>query len=820
MMRCLAVLAVLALAAFASPALAQPPETTFWALTDRGREYHIESPNRMPTTDVVASPYVEFQRVGGLVASGGMVAEAAKYNTVGSGDTYIISDWGEGVTHGVPNGAPLAGELRMSPVPHLWLRTPQPISGTTLWPAGISNVEVMAGPLAHTVQNHSVHGTYHKFAGSGRALVWLDRAYDFHAVNMVCVGCAADTPAVVGDIPDAGGVPLSGKWGTGRLLLGNGLRQAAASACTVDGVGHAGCGLYPPAPPARDWPKDPRPALPGLLAHSPYPNRHGAVLNVTTYDTASCPGASHDNTELNALNGTLFRLVSRGCVMENYGYEWWDGAVRMQNTLPLRAGLNVWESSGGHPAIILDMRGGEILLQARAAGAKHHAERAFFDALSVNADGIDPDAVIILHDSFGHLGAFKKDSLAGIKPYIQTYPQRQAEPGPANLAHGRTPGAGGVGGLLGADCVAGHKYCITTFDSGRLPAISDARGIVYDHRNGVELNRGTDVGNHANVFGAAHFGIPYKASKLNLVQSYAVIPVSGVVSVAELYLTYGFPNGCDRYVDASASPNRWTGTGGPGWLRLAYLEGDYVGGSTLINVPLLEGYGVVCMRMQGSDGFRQFMTEDFFAQGSHASFGGARYVDTHSGLLGPDPDRTGIPVLETDVTLPGSGTKVLDIDLALSGSVALVGVVAGGGGAAGMRDGDRCDWHAIPRDTAPRHTASQSVEMAVRVDIMVPTDGGYGRVAGLDAWDSARLSAPRPPATVGEDCMHISYAEFDFVPEHRTFPVDLGANTKVHITITASVDFGGGAPPQYAGGYPRETIHVETVLDRLTVRVH
>lgn len=809
------ILAVSAASVPAFPALAQTPDTTFWVLTDRGREFPVEPPDRIPTTDVVSSPYVEFQRLGGLVASGGAVAEAAKYNTVWPGPTHIISDWGEGVTRGMPNGAPLAGEMRMSPVPHLHLRTPQPISGTTLWPAGISHADTMAGPLTHTIHNHTTHGTYHKFSGSGRALVWLDAVNDFYAVNMVCTDCQTDTPAVVGDIPDGGTGPLSTKLGTIRLAYGT------AASCMVDGVSHAGCGSYPAAPAGRDWPRDPRPLLPGLVSHDPYPNRHDAVLHVTRYDTAACPGASHANTEMDMLDGTHFRLVSRGCTMQNYDYEWWDGSVRMQNTLPLRPGLNTWERTpGGHPAIILDMRGGEILLQAYAATTKYNAERAFFDTLSVDHTGMDSDAVIILHDAFSHLGAFTIHTLADIKPYVQTYPQRQAEPGPANLAHSRAPGAGGTGGLLGADCIDGYKYCITTFDGDGLPVINNARGVVYDHRNGAELNRGTDVGNHANVFGAMHFGVPYEAAKLNLVQSYAVIPVTGSVSVDELYLTYGFPGGCDRYVDASAVPHRWTGTPSAGWLRLSYLERDYGGDDTLINIPLLPGYGVVCMLTHGSDGFRQFRTDDFFAQGSHASFGGTRYVSTHSGVLGPNPDWTNIPVLDTDVTLPGTGTRVMDLDLDISGSVTLVGVVDGGGGATGVQDRHRCDWHMIPRETPPRHTPSQSVEMTVYVDIWAPVGGTYERVAGLGARDHIPLSAPRPPVTVGEDCMHISYAEFDFDPEYRTIPVTLGSNTPVKISVTTSVDFGGGAAPVYAGRLPSETLHVETVLDRLSVRVH
>ena len=46
------------------------------------------------------------------------------------------------------------------------MRTPQPISGTTLWPAGISHVEIMSGNVIHTNGTHPTHGDYHEFRGS------------------------------------------------------------------------------------------------------------------------------------------------------------------------------------------------------------------------------------------------------------------------------------------------------------------------------------------------------------------------------------------------------------------------------------------------------------------------------------------------------------------------------------------------------------------------------------------------------------------------------------------------------------------------------
>ena len=789
---------------------------TIHGITDRGVIFEIESSSRAPTTDIVSSPYADFQRLGGLVANGGTVYEAGRYNPVGTGDTYIISDWGRGNTVGLPNGAPLKGQMRLDPVPHMYLSVPQPVGGA-YWPGGISHIDMVSGTLTHTMHNHTTYLEYHRFEGSGRAIIWLDVIHGNYSVNMVCVQCQTDTPAVLGNIPVVGGIQISNENGTVSSS------PRFSTSCMVDGILHAGCGTYWTPPHARDWPLDPRPDLPDMLSH--IPNENGPVLHITKYDTISCPGAGHNNTGMVYLDDMYFQMESSGCIMENYDYVWWDGTIALRDTLPLRAGTSEWDRTHTSmvPVIILDMRGGEILIQSYAAPTRADAEAAFHDTFDVDTGTMSPDSIIILHDAFSHLGMFTVSTISGMDDYIMTYPQIPVDHTVSYLAHNRAPGAEGTGGLLGADCTTGYKYCITIFDGAALPVVNNAADAIYDTRNHVVLNRGGIVHNHASVFSNAGTPatVPYKASHLNLIQSYGVIPVIGATRVTDLYLMYGFPSGCDTYVDTTTDPPSWTGGAHPGWLRLTHLEGDYTGANPLIQVPLLPGYDTVCMRMHGSDNFRQFNMDDFFAQGSHASLGGIRYISTDRGpLLTPDPDWFDIHVLDTDVTLPGTGTRVMDLTVDLSGTITITGVVPGGGGATGTQP-NSCDWHTLapPVYDAPRHTPHQRVVMSVSVNVQAPVDGAYQTVGGLSASEISTLSAPRPPVTVGGDCMHVSYAEFDFDPEYRTIPVTLGPNTPVLINIKTSVNFANGAAPVYAGSTPAETMHVETILDKLLVGV-
>ena len=808
----------------APAALAQsPPQPTFWAVTDRGNLFEIEPPDEVPTTDVVSSPYVEFQRIGGLVANGDRVAEAAQYNHVGTGPTYIISNWGDGTTYGIPNGAPLEGPLRLSPAPHLHLRD----LVSAPWPSAIDRVEMIDGSLTHTAHNHTTRGAYHEFTGNGRAILWLDPAASHYALNLACIHCQTDTPAVVGSIPDSGGTPASSSLGTGTLGGGPSI------ACMVDGVNHPGCGLFTTSTITREWPLNPRPQI-GAAPDAPSVPEPEPILHITRHDTVSCPGADHTNTEVERLNHELFRLVSQGCIQQSYEYEWWDGSVRMESALPLRPGLTVWGNAGGHPAVVLNVRGSYLELQAFGAPDRHTAENILDGTFRVDPGPVvGSNSLAILHDAFTHLGAYTRPTLAGMAGHVQTFPQLRPSGSVEMLAHARVPGAGGLGGLLGAACKGSYQYCITVFDGRSLPVVHNAAGVVYDLRNGAELNRGTAVGNHGSVFGTGSpLMVPYDGSMLNLIQAYAVIPVTGSLSVEELYVVASH-HGCPRYVDHSTTPHRWVAPSGPGWLRLEYLEGGYGGDDTLISIPLLPGYGVACMRTHGSDGFRQFTMDDFFVVGSHASFGGTKYVSSytsadfppgHAGRpLPTDPDVAGVRVLHTDVVLPGEGVRVMDIDLDLAGSVAISGVAAGGGGAYTGTAAGSCDWHLLPtpRDTAPRWRPNQWVSMTVYAQIEVPSvGGGYVTLDGMSASHTTRLGAVTAPATVGEDCRHVSYAEFDFDPEFRTIPLEYASNAPVRVTITAAVNFDHGSPPQYAGRLPVETMHVETVIERLSMKAH
>ena len=110
--------------------------------------------------------------------------------------------------------------------------------------------------------------------------------------------------------------------------------------------------------------------------------------------------------------------------------------------------------------------------------------------------------------------------------------------------------------------------------------------------------------------------------------------------------------------------------------------------------------------------------------------------------------------------------------------------------------------------------------MEVDVTIQVPDGGSYRSIGGLDVSGRAPLVAITTPVAVGEDCWHVSYAEFDFAPVYRTIPIEYTSNTPVRISITTDIDFRNSASQMYAGGMPDETLYVETYIDRLSVRVH
>jgi hypothetical protein len=183
-------------------------------------------------------------------------------------------------------------------------------------------------------------------------------------------------------------------------------------------------------------------------------------------------------------------------------------------------------------------------------------------------------------------------------------------------------------------------------------------------------------------------------------------------------------------------------------------------------------------------------------------------------------------ILNTEVVLPGMGTKVLDLDLKLSGSVTFDGVVQGRGGVFNpnpLSKSSSCDWHntSPPVTTPPRYTHNQEVEYQVDVTIDVPTPSGYVTIGGLNAVARAPLQAAQTPITIGSDCRHLSYAEWDFPAEFRTMPIQYRSDTPITINIVSHITFHNGVTAIYAGLPPTtETMYVETMIDRLSVRVN
>ena len=811
-MRCVAVACLVVFAICIIPdVLAQTPTTPeFLALTDRGNLIEIKPADDVPTTDIVSSPYMEFQRVGGIIASGNRIFEAAQYNTVSSGVTYIINNWGEGETYGIPNWAPLGGEMRLDPKPHLHLRESAEVSSGIYWPNGIQNITIQSGSIGYEFHNNGTATEYVEFRNNGRAVIFLDNTNNHYAINTICIDCTDRARATIG-------VMTSGMLGSSTLVRHSGN-------CTVDSINYTGCGELYNVASNRYWP-----ATVPTVSHTPYPNHNNAILNVTSYDTTTCPGATHDNTDMIQLNDAYFRLQSHGCLMENYSYQWHDGNIQLSNSLPLRPGLTTYEGLPSRQAVIVvDLVGGSIKMQTRMTITEPQAKNAFEHTFSVNAGTVvDHNSVVVLHDAFSHLGYYTESNLRDIENHIQTYPQLSPNITSNTVSHARQPGASGAGGLLGADCLDAHgvtdyKYCITVFDGRSLPALNNAAGKVYDPRNSVVLN-GPDVQNHGNVFVTARPTSTdeayYDPSKLNLIQAYGVIPVTGSINVQEMYLVASIHD-CARFIDDTTKPHSWNPPPGSGWLGMDYLIGEYGVDKTLLNIPVLPWYGKVCMRTHGVDEFRQYNMDNFFVQGAHASFGGIRHITTiDSGLHGQARPYTTsniliMDILDTEVVLPGSGTHVMDFDLKLSGSLIIDGVVHGGGGHTS------CDWHNIPRTTPPRHNPTQDIRYGIFVDIRVPVAGSYQRIGGLSVGDFTPLVAAQTPITVGEDCRHVSYAEWDFAPEFRTIPIQYTSSSPILIEVWSSITFYGGADAVYAGRAPNETMYVETMIERLSVRVN
>lgn len=779
------------------------PPAEFFVVTDRGVTFEIFPPDLVPTTDVVSSPYVEFQQIGGLVANGGHIAEAAQYNTVGSGPTYIIDNWERGKTYGIPNFSPMEGELRMEPRPHMYLRTP-----THPWPQGVDTVRHMTGPISHTIHNHTAYGEYHEFTGKGRVLIDLVPG-NFYTVNLVCTNCHTKSVAVIGNMMS--GTPNNGILGTHTIHNGT------SGPCTVNSINYTGCGTIHDNPEGYSMPY-PLPAKLKPTSHEPYTGHNGSMIQITGYDYTTCPGATHNNTRIEPLSDEYFQLVSSDCIMQNFDYTWWDGLIHLDLWVPLRPGLVIYDLVVPDPTILVDMEGGTTLLQIYASSTRSQAESIFDRTFTVKPGNmIRPESLVVLHDAYSHLGTFTRSTLPGMANHIQTNSQLFPNVNQTKLSHG----TGRLGGLLGDDCIPGYTYCVTIFDNRDLPVIYNGAGVIYDARNGAELNRGTDVGNHHNVFGATGPGaIPYDTSKLNLIQAYGVIPISGSISIEEMYLVASYhTHKCDTFVDTTTTPDRWSAPATAGWLRLSYLETDFGADRPLINVPLLPWYGIVCMKTHNSESFRQFVMDDFFVQGAHASFGGIRYIHTYHGTLLSQPNTPYVRVLYTDVVLPGSGNRVMDMDLDLSGKVRFDGVVSGGAQVPQNRTNDaaHCNWKD---KLAPRYTPYQRVQIDINVDVQVPTGGTYTTIDGLQAKGLVPIGAIYAPFSHGSDCRHVSEAVIDFEPIHHTLPIEYSSNMPVRIDIKTQVTFISSNPHHYAGNLPKETMYVETFIERLSFRVH
>ena len=268
-------------------------------------------------------------------------------------------------------------------------------------------------------------------------------------------------------------------------------------------------------------------------------------------------------------------------------------------------------------------------------------------------------------------------------------------------------------------------------------------------------------------------------------------------------------------------------------MQLEYLETEYGGEHTAINVPVLPWYDTICMRTHGNDEFRQFRMDNFFVVGDHASFGGTKHIRAYPFTQHQTAPTFRYTVLDTDVVLPGSGIRTMDLDVSVDVSVIMLGIVEGGGNATVINPtiNDRariCDWGAdtftVWNYTARTDPANPPpfVNVRVYVEIDVPKAGGYERL-NIPVARGANLLTEHDgflPTTIGADCMEQLNATWNFPPSFHTIPVEYDSNTPVKIHIETYAWLADTVRPLFAGHAPDETIYVETYIDRLAVRVN
>lgn len=840
--------------AFAALLVAVPAayaDAEFWVITELGGLFQVKPPPAVPTSDVTMSPFIEFRRLGGLIASSSGVTEASQYNDV-SGLTYIIGDWSKGDTYGIPTNAPLEGKMSLGPTPHLTLRAlvDKNLVGDA-W--GVKYVREMSGDATAVLKEDGTHGKYLEMTGTGRILVGLADENNFMA-HLECMGCVLKTPAVIGAVAQKDGEATSDIYGL--LSVGRPHRADEAlesTTCTHRGTVY-GCAAQAGSGSTHEVGRPLHPS--DAYAHRTS-ERFVAVLNVTKFDRVSCPSASADSDvrQIN-LNDTHFRLEADGCRMRTFEYRWVNDMANLTDWQPLRPGLNSWSStSPGERVIAVDMPGGVARLQVYFHLDGHDMKRTLFgnsDALAIYGGIMDRDDIAVLHDSRRHLSMHTLANLHEIVPLVSdahNAGQLAPESEPRLVGHATLSFGGIFGAPTGEECLPGYVYCITVFDSDDVPRLGSAAGKVYDSKNGVVVYPGSDVGNAGSVFGQdiRTGGIFVDRSVLEVVQSYAVIPISGVAHIEEIYIVW--LDSCDPYIDDADPREEWRpgGTVSGQWLRMSYLEGDYGPGmDQTVDIPMFAGYGTICLRQHGYDEFRQFNADDMYTQGASASFGGStRVFEVALGdatgrhptipasatvrLAPPQGDPASLfTVLDGNIPVTATGARTLDMDMEFSVVVLSIGVQDTGSQTPNcFRDKMlRADPYN-PTDTGHVEVRNMKVTVtkvsvaggtATHTPVVTGTYHGVHR-GDWNALGSVSLPDYRPAG--GTVCTWKSYGSVELEPEYVTVPVFLRDNDHLRFKVEIEVWLDTPSPGGVSGYIGlNEIMRTEVFIDRLTFRVY
>ena len=772
-------------------------------VTEHGGFFEFNLHDIKARKDITMTPYKEFSGVSGLlVSSSGTVSSLSQYNSVGSGTVTIIPDWSFGKIYGLPDLTPLEGKLKFEPIPHMSLRDYK--TNMSFDSSIIESVGIISGDIKNTTESNHI-----KIEGAGRALIELkDYTSNRYLVNMVCIGCQTNTPAVIG-------VMTSGdKYGTNKIF-----NSQSSSDCNVKGKIIKGCGSYGIR--LGDdrwlWDIDPRKSI-----HQGSIFTHQQVLTpkILTLDTTKCPNATQKNILIEQLDESYFNVISTHnnveCKMETFTYEIWDGIIQLSKWQVLYPGMNVFDATiSGTPVIVLNM-GGELKFQINHVSTSVTSDIVFDDTFDVKPGNVlRGNDIAVLYDGFSHLGAYTESTIDTIKNKMTNIRENvvgnttlmkvghQSQTNLFDVFQDRVEG----------ECKRGYVYCLAVFKRDNLPSISSPRGVVYDQRNGIEMNRNSQVENRNNVFGTSWPGIPVDANSLEVIQTYAVLPIPDLKHIEQLYIAVNYigGSGCDRYIDDTSLVETWKTTAhNNDWLRLKYLEGDH--SNTKLDIPLLVGYSLLCFKTQNENTFRSINLDNIYGGGNYVfDFGGRSIVvSTVQTVVSRDPFTTSNEIILDNTAIINSGYRTIDVHMNLDAQAGLKGEF-----------GVPC--------TGVTSIRGQNTEAHIDIEVEI---GGIIYNTTTNSLDKTVLKTTTfsktdaewfdKKETINGKCVYNGLAYFRLSDEVRyTFSKKFISNENVYVTITIrDVGLTGAQQPLQGGhGATSETQYIKVDISRLQVSV-